>query len=278
MVKLEETLRAKGYTDADIAALAPLLTNDRYRGDLESTLADAEYAAEVGRADSAEALRWRDEEALPKLTKAQQEAQDARAEAAGYRERMKALQEQGLIKIAEDQEKPIVKPVADFDPKKYNLVDQSDVARFAELEGDAIATVADLGDEYRELFPGKSLHTYVSRDGKSRGFVALRREAVAAKKHVADYVAEKFDFNGRRAEIAKAAKEVEFEAVRKAEREKVTTELVGTLGNPMARNPMGSQYPILPKPKDSNGKQPWEAETDRSQARVQKALTHVLAN
>lgn len=277
-MKLEELLKSKGYSEDDLKALAPLLSNDRYRGDLESTISDYAYQAEVGRADSAEALRWREEEALPKLTKALQDAEDARAESASNRERMRVLQEQGLIKVAENQGvKP--EPKADvFDHKKYKLVTEDDqratVERFADLEGDAIATGIDLAAEYAELYGGQSLHTYQGTGAGSglRGFRALRKEAIAVKRPVSDFVADKFKFSDKRAEIAKAAEAKREEAIRADQRSKDIAELT----NPMARPPQNSAFSMIPKPADKGGKLPWENEGDRSGARVAKAVTHLL--
>lgn len=273
MAKLEDVLKAKGYSEADLTALAPMLQDARLRGSLEGYIADAEYHAEVGRADSAEALRWRDEEALPKLQDYMKQAEDARVEAAGYRERMKVLQDQGLIKVAEGQGVKVETPVDTFDHKKYKLVTEDDqravVEKFADLEGDAIAAGIDLAAEYGSLFNGKSLYEYQGQNGL-RGFRALRKEAVAAKKPVNEYVAEKFKFTDRRTEIATAAAAKQEADIRADERAKFIA------ANPMARAPQSSAFTMLPKPAGNAGKQPWEVEGDRSGQRVAKVAASLV--
>jgi hypothetical protein len=276
---LETILKEKGYSVEDLTALAPLLSNAKYRQDLEGVIADADYQAEVGRADSAEALRWRDEEALPLIQKQMEDARKAREEAASLRERMKALQEQGLLKI-EQQVDPTPKPTApsEFDPSKYKLITEdrlkSDVAQFADLEGDAIAAAHDLNEEYRDLFGGQTLYNYQGADGL-KGLRALRKEAVAARKPIYDYVRTKFNFEAKRAERATAEAKAHDDAIRAEARASAIKEFAG---DPLARPPQGSAFPMLPRPKSlpAEGKMPWDV-GDRSKERVAAAVAHVLA-
>jgi len=274
MATLEEILKAKGYSDADLVALKPMLEDAKFRGAVEDFVGSVE--ARVGeasaKADSWE--KWYNDTGLPTVDQALQKAQDEAARAASAEARLKVLQEQGLIRVAEGQgEEP--KPEV-FDPAKHNLMTMDHAARLIDAEGEAIARVQDLTAEYSELFPGKSLRSYVGQPDSNgmtpRGMVALRREALAQKKDLFSYVAEKFKFGERRAEIAAAAAAEREAAIRKDERAKAIAEI----GNPALRPPSASSNPFLPAGKDAAGKMPWENAEERSAARLSKALTHVL--
>src|SRR5512147_1159774 len=201
--KLEEVLRAKGYSDTDLEALKPMLTDAKFRSTLEDSLGEVESERDKFKGEAEGWSSWYKDTGLPTVEKALKDAQDARATAAAHEARLKTLQEQGLIKIAEETgekvtPKPPEAPV--FDPKAHNLVTMDDVTKFADAEGEAIASAQDLAAEYHELF-GKSLFSYQGADG-SRGFRALRKEALAAKQPISQYVAGKFKFDERRQEIA----------------------------------------------------------------------------
>jgi hypothetical protein len=276
MRKLEDVLKAKGYSDADLEALKPMLADARFRETLEGSLGELETAAEKFKGEATSWADWYQTTGAPTVDKALQDAQDARAEAAAYQARLKTLQDQGLIKLAELEGEPTQsepKPAA-FDPKAYNLVTAEDVTRFADAEGEAIAMAQDLGAEYHELF-GKSLFGYSGQPDAngitSRGMRALRREALASHKPLDIYVREKFNFAGKRAEIEETARKAREDEIRKDERAKAIAEIA----NPNARPPSASSFTLLPRP-NTEGKQPWDSPEDRTHARVNKALTHVL--
>lgn len=272
-MRIEDVLKAKGLNDEDLSALAPLLANQKFRDTLEGHLAEAELAAETGRLDSAETVRWRQEEAIPKIEASLAAEREAKAELAAMKARVEAAQAQGLFKMAEQRgEVDPNKGASQFDPKAYNLVTHEDVAKFADLEGDAIAMAADLAAEYQELFPGKSLFSYKAQDG-STGMRALRKEALAARKTMSDYVAAKFNFAGRREALATEARAKLEAEIRADERAKSIAELT----NPNARPLQASMSPLLPKPKDTAGKQPWDdAAGDRSGARVARVVAKLM--
>lgn len=262
--KLEEILKAKGVTEEELVALKPMLDNAKFRDSLETEIANAEYFAEVGRKDSAEALRWREEEALPQINKALESERKARAELAAKNEQLKALQEQGLIKLEEQQ---VPKP----EEKKPEYVTKDDVALFAEVEGQAIAMVQDLTAEYQDLF-GKSIFSYTSPSGK-RGMEALREEAKAARAtNLKDFVSNKFKFDERRAELAAKASADHEQKIRADERAKVIAETA----NPMLRAPRSSVSPLITA-KDKDGKMPWDSPEERRAARVERVAVKTLA-
>ena len=281
--KLEEILKSKGWADADLEAAKTLLADPRFRGALEEEYGALESRAAKAEQDSQGWANWFQETGNPAFLQAQKAEQDARAEAAAANARLKALQDQGLIAVAEAQGEPAVAQPASasepFDPKKHNLVTYDDARKLADAEGDFMAQVADLQAEYAELNPGKSILTYTTQtqDGRTlKGFRALRYEATQ-KKHpggLPGYVAEKFEFDKRRAEIAAKAAADHDEQMRKEGEARIAARY----GNPDLRTPVSSSYPMLPKPNREGGaKQPWEEEgANLSGQRVQRALAKAL--
>ena len=128
MARLEELLKGKGYSDADLASLEPLLKDQRFRGVLEGQLGELESAKATAEMQVTQWSEWHQKTAVPTLDKYMGEAEQARTEAAQVRERLKIAEERGLLKVAQQQEeeKPAKGAPSDgFDPKKYNLVDES---------------------------------------------------------------------------------------------------------------------------------------------------------
>ena len=276
-MRLEDILKKRGIAEADLTALAPLLTDAKFRSALEGELTEFEVERDKYKAESEGWGEWYEKTAKPTVDSALEGQRNEAAARAAAEARLRTLQEQGLIKVAGDEAevKPVPTVSSDvFDPKKHGLVTQAEVASYLELEGNAIAAAADLSAEYSDLFPGKSLYSYQTTDNEGRtlrGMTALRREAIAQKRSVRDYVADKFKFNERRAEIDAKSKADAEAAIRADQRSKDIAELA----NPNARTPQSSTFTMLPKPERAI-KQPWESEIDPSIARVQRVLTKVL--
>ncbi len=278
-MKLEDALKSQGYTDADLAALQPMLADAKFRGALESQFAAVETERDKFREESTGWSKWYQDTAAPTVEKALKAEQDAKAEAAAHAARLKALQDQGLIKLAGEDADPAKVAAASAtgsasldDLRKLGVVTQDDVMKFAEAEGEAIALAHDISAEYSELYGGKSLLTYVGPDGQTRGLRALRREAQAAKRPLYDYVADKFKFGEKRSEVLAAETKKREDAIRADQRSKDIAELA----NPAARPPSASGFPFVPRP-NGDAKQPWDQPGDRSNDRVNRVLQKVLA-
>ncbi len=273
--KLEDVLKTAGYSDTDLAALEPLLKDGKFRTALETSMGADEEARLKAERESAEWSTWHQNTAIPTLDKYMGDAEKARTDLAQANERLKIAQERGLLRVAEQSGEPEpVRPAAGggevFDPKKYNLVDESRITQLADIEGDAIAAANDLSAEHWELF-GKPL-TYTAPDG-SKGFRALRREAIKAGQSIDQYVRGKFKFDERRGELAAQAKAEQEKLIRQDERQKVLAETV----NPMLRPPSSSVNPFGSKPATvKDGGQPWDSPESRKQDRLTKAVTHAL--
>src|ERR1017187_4091308 len=231
MPKLEDILKAKGYADADIAALAPMLSDARFRSTLEDTYGVLESERDSLKSLNADWQRKLDEDYNPAITRAQKEMETARLEAARLRETVKIAKDFGYL-TDETVAPPVPDPNAPkpFDAKLHKVVTYDDIGRLADQEGEAIAMAYDLGAEYSALYGGKSLIEYQGADG-ARGMRALRQEAKVARKNLDVYVAEKFNFSGKRTEADATRQKAHDDSIRSEERSKVAAEL----GNPALR-------------------------------------------
>lgn len=275
---LEEILKAEGFAEADLAAVAPLLGDARFRGAVEKQIGALETTLESYKTENLGWAKYDTETVRPALALYEKDKADAVALAASLQARLKLAEENGY---APRREEPVAAagtpPPAEggaFDPKKHKLVTEDDLragySKFADLEGRAIAMAVDLAAEYAHLTGGKSLYEYEAEiDGRRlRGVSALREEAQRAKQDVYDYTASKFDFKGKREGIAAEQRKKAEDAIRADERSKVITQY----GDPNVRPMMPSNNPFVPRQADG-GKMPWETTVaDRRKGRIERAL------
>lgn len=260
MPKLEEILKASGLAEADIAAMAPLLSNQSYRIALETHYSTLETERNTYKQRDEEWQQIVNEKYVPAVTNAEKQAIEARQEAAKYREQVKAAKDFGYLsdddatkaaeKVEADRRAAATQSQGGFNPEDPKFREFSN--RFSMAEGDAMALYNFVSEEYR-LLNGGSLNDYLGPDGK-RGMVALRAEALAAKKPVDQYATEKFNWAGKRAEQAAARQKAhDDEIFRKGQEDWALKH--GT--NPMTATPSPSRNPFIP-PQGKEGKQPWE--------------------
>lgn len=276
MAKLEELLKAKGWTDADIAAQSTLLNDPKFRGAIEEQYGTLEQQAASYKTENEKWAEWHETHGKPTLALYEKDMTDAKALAASLQERLRLAEANGFApKRDETPPNPDPKPngqPAPFDPKAHKLVTTDDVAKFADMEGRAIAMASDLNEEYRHL-TGKSLFDYSSEhDGRTlRGMTALREEALAAKTPLDQFVAKKFDFQAKRQAISDKQRADAEEAIRADERAKV----IGKYGDPNTRPLMQSNNPFIPRPTAEGGeaKMPWDVPAqDRRSRRLEHAM------
>lgn len=263
MAKIEELLKAQGFTDAEITANATALADPKLRAALEGGYAKLESTVESFKTENERWAKWHETDGKPVLDLYEKERNDARALAASLQERLKIAEEGGFVPTSTHKE-PVVPAVATatFDPKAHKLVTTDDIARYADLEGDAIAMMTDLNEEYRAL-TGKSLLEYTTTDAEGRvmkGARALRQEALKSGKRMDVYVADKFDFAGKRQAVADKQKAEAEAAIRADEKAKVMKEY----GDPNLRPLMPSQNPFMPRA-EGDAKQPWDTGKTASQ-------------
>ncbi len=272
MPRLEELLKANGYTDSDLNAMAPMLSDQRFRDSIERSLntLEAERDDFKGKYETYE--NWRETVANPHIAEQERIAAAARIDAARAREEAKIARELGLFPNEEPKVVPAAPSVSGtFNPKDHKLVTEDELqrgyAQFADAEGRAIAMAADLAEEYRMLTGGKSIYEYIGEGGK-RGMTALREEAIRGKQQLDQYVSNKFDFQGKRRSADEARQKEHDDKIREEER----SAMAAKYGNPMLRQPMASRAPFIP-PKTGDSKFPWEQlPQDRRNQRIERAL------
>jgi hypothetical protein len=271
----EEHLRQQGFTDADFndPTMKPII--ERFRPAYEATAQERDRFKTEYDSYRNEIENEFTPSANARVKASEDEAVQARLEAARLREEVKIARDYGLLPKEEIPAGP-AKPTLDggnmpFDPKAHKLVTYDDVSRFADQEARAIAMAYDVGQEY-EMLTGRRLHEYVAEDG-STGMTALMNEA---KKNRAtslrDYAAKKFQFKDLRAQKAAEAQKAREDAIRKEEGDKVRMEMASQYGNPNMRTLAPSRQPFIPA-KAAGGKMPWETTSnDRKNSRIERAL------
>ena len=286
---LEQILKSKGYTDADLEALKPMLSDSRFRTSLEEQFGSLETERNDFKAKyegkETEIEDWRANVVNPRIAAAEQEAVKARQEAALLREQVQIAKDYGLIPEGDKTPAPTSVSATPgneaFDPSKHNLVTRDEIGRFADLEGQAIAMASDVLEEYRYLSGGKSLYDYIGEPNaqgvRPRGMQALRVEAVQKKLPLNEYVAKKFDFDAKRAEI-EAKRQAEHDAL--VAKEAVSKYVIENGANPNTRTPGPSRNPFIPRPQGTSpaggAKQPWEVPAqERKNARQERAMTRL---
>lgn len=271
MAKFEEILKAQGFTDDEITAQAN--TDPKVKAAIEAAYGANEETLTKYKTENDAWAKYNQDDVIPTVGRLEREHAAAIAEKAGLEARLKLAEQNGYAPRREEAPVPkpgeVPTPQPTFDTSKF--VNKDDIAKFADAEGAAIAMAADLNEEYRHLTGGKSLFEYTSQtqDGRTlRGMTALRHEALNNKQHLGEYVAKKFDFEGKRAVIAEDQRKKAEEAIRQDERTKV----MGQYGDPNQRPLMPSNNPFVPRPREA-GKMPWEVPAqERARARITSAM------
>ena len=279
MPKLEDLLKQQGFTDEEIAASADLLGNQKLRGALESGYGALSTQVDEYKSENQRWADWHEKDAKPLLSLYEQERNDARTKAAGLEEQLRIAAEGGFVPTS--TRKPVeaapangAQPAA-FDPKAHKLVTYDDIKMYADKEGEAIAMANDLYAEYNMLTGGKSLLDYTADfDGRRlSGMRALRQEAIKANKPLEQYVGEKFNFTGLRAEREAARNKAAEDAIRADERAKFAQQY----GDPNVRPLTPSRDPFIPRPREGDGKMPWDGDRTPAQARTER-LNRAMQN
>jgi hypothetical protein len=270
MANYAEFLKANGATDDEIKVLVTPASEKAYNA-LQTQATEAITRATKAESDKAAYDKWYKEVAEPTAAKALSERDQALADAAAERARLKKLQDLGLVAIAEqmgekldDKEKP---PVITGTPDMSKYVDRDTLLAVAAQEGDAIATAQDIAFEHQRLLPDKPLN-----------FRELRKRALDNKRSVYDQLQSDFNVPTIREQKAAAEKTVYETKLREegasAERAKLQT------ANPNLVTPVASTSPFTGRAPSSQSAdaQPWnKSEAERESTRLQKGISKVLA-
>jgi len=260
-MKLKQILLDKGWTEAQITAAFADANTLTALDDIFGTVTSERDAL---KARDSEWQNKLESEYNPAITKAEQDAAAARREAADLKEQIRIAKDYGYLEGNEAEERLKAAAAAaasrndpsGYDPKRHPTFD--DVSKFAEAEGEAIALMNDLAQEYR-YYTGKDMFEYETQiNGQMlRGARALRHEAKTQRKPLDQYVAEKFDFAGARARKQQEAQKAHDDQIRKEADEAARREMAEKYGNPALALPTASRQPFVPS-RPADGKQPWE--------------------
>lgn len=259
MPKLEDLLKAKGYTDAELESMSTLLNDSRFRGSLEGEIERLTGETEGW-------AKWYQETAVPTMDKHMSDAQKAREESAAAKERLRFFKENKIV--PNDDAAPAAaapasaNPYEGFDPKKFGLVTREELMEVAKMESKAIADAQAIAGSHQSLF-GAPLENWDE----------LRQASQESKRSMRQIWEEKYNVAAKRTEI-EAKKKADYEAqIRKDEREKLMAEQL----NPAARPGVASSSPFFRKAESGpNGpKQPWDSPQD-SNARVLRVAAKLV--
>lgn len=271
-MKLEDILKARGFTDADLTAAATLLGDQRFRGAIETHMTALQTERDAFATENQNWVTWNQSTNAPRVQQLVDQTAELTGRSASLEARLRAIDpsyaggapaggapERGGAPAGGAPAGGAPAAGSEFDPKKYNLLTEDDASTFAVGMGDSIAIANNLAEEYREL-TGNSMFRYEATiDGRlMRGMVALREEAKRAKQLLPDFIESKFDFSGKRAAAATKAREEMEAQIRLDERKKV----MGEMGNPNARPLMPSAQPFIPRRQEGGGEgstgMPWD--------------------
>lgn len=251
MPTLEEILKSDGWSDADLAASATLLQDQRFRASMEK-----QYGAVAAERDFL--TDWRETTANPHIAAVEAREVAARTEAARLAELVKIAKEYGVPGV----ENPVAPPAAaaqSRNPATGEYVDRAYLDNygrdFAMGQRKAMAQYVDISNEHQRLF-GHPVESFESLLSDIDNLPAHERGRLGLK----DVWARKYNVEGKRAEIRAAEqaahdKKIRDEAVRETE-----MKYVQQRANPLLRTPAPSTQPFIPTRMGEGNKpvQPWE--------------------
>lgn len=271
---IEQLMSKKGYSQQEITDLKPLLSNVKFRKDLEDELTAFEGNATKMQADLDEYDRWFTQDITKEHGELLQRVADAEANAAAATARAEAYKKTGMrvqagqltpeqaAAAAEEEVKKAKEAAkgAGVDPR---YVTADTFQQSYEKVGEAIAVASNIVSSHMQLFPGEYLD-----------MEQLRTEAKAAKKPVKEFWETKYKVADKRTEIANKRTADAEARVRADERQKVMAEFGGG-SNPNIVLPSASKNAFVERKKADAGKQPWERnENELSKARIEKAISN----
>jgi hypothetical protein len=247
MPTLEEILKSDGWSDADLAASATLLQDQRFRASMEK-----QYGAVAAERDFL--TDWRETTANPHIAAVEAREVAARTEAARLAELVKIAKEYGVPGV----ENPVA-AAQSRNPATGEYVDRAYLDNygrdFAMGQRKAMAQYVDISNEHQRLF-GHPVESFESLLSDIDNLPAHERGRLGLK----DVWARKYNVEGKRAEIRAAEqaahdKKIRDEAVRETE-----MKYVQQRANPLLRTPAPSTQPFIPTRMGEGNKpvQPWE--------------------
>lgn len=266
--KAEEILKAQGLSDADITAMAPMLTDARYRAAIENSYNSVESERDQWKArnDDWEQLQ---EKNLATLKAAEEETIRARREAADKAELLRIAKDFGYLNDDDARKKQEEIDAqkrqgtqGGFDPNDPKFQDFS--GRFAVGQGRAMAMYTDIANQHQRLF-GEPLDGFEKLYDEFLALSPQQRQNTTMK----DVWEKKFNVQAKRDEMtAKRQADHDAEVARKAVEDYAIK--YGT--NPNTQGSHTSRNSFSPIRQTADGKMPWEDSIERRQSRLQRAF------
>lgn len=278
---IRELLRSQGYSDADIEQMGTLLNDPRFGKAFETVQSSARDARD------AEWTKLRDETWTTNLSKAEQEAQKARIEAANLREQLAIAKDYGYLgdpeaeRRAKEAEERAKQTQNQNNQPGFNANDpqfRDFAGRFAMGQGRAMAVYTDISNAHQRLF-GEPLEGFESLYDDYSKMTPQQRENTSIR----DVWERKYNVQAKRQEIETKRQADHDEQVRKEAIQKYIMDNPNAANpNPMLQGPRLSNNPFLPRTQAGQGgeapKQPWERGTSQQLAteRRQRAMQSEL--
>jgi len=262
-VTVQEYLAQLGYSPEDAATLAADEKVSKPIAQALSRYDEGQQALTQAQQQKQELDKWWKETAQPAILNADGGSAAAKAEAARLKAYMQTFVDQGYpvseeIKSALKGEQPVTTTTSQttqqssFDPDKY----QRNIANDTAFN---MARVYDLGEEYKELFG--------SRMPNVEG---LLDEARQQNKPLREYVASKFNFEGKRQEIAEKKIQDRIAAA-VAEKEAVFNAKLAERQNPLLAPAVTSKAALVREQFKDKGEL-WKTKAGRAEAKQERVL------
>jgi hypothetical protein len=280
MPKLEDVLKSKGYTDADLSNISTLLSDSRFRSSLEASFEETAQQARDARDAEWESIKtsqWQ-----PIIEKSEKDAMEARREAARLREENAIAKDYGYLggdeakqrleaqeRERHNREEQERGNRGGFNPNDPAVQDFS--GKFAVAQGRAMAMYTDISNAHQRLF-GEPLESFEALYNDFLALPATARQTTSMR----DLWERKYNVPAKRAEIDARRQSDHDAAVSKQAVEKYIMDNPQLHSQPMMQGPRLSNSPFLPKPSEA-AKQPWEKTAqERRSARVERATQNEL--
>lgn len=272
---LAELLKSQGASEEDIKLLDTPIARRAFEAQQQAVTDATTAAAASDKAKKdyeAQVDRWHNEQILPAYQRMEAESITSKAELAKAKAVLLSAQDAGLLKIAADMgfkqdgtpAAPVNNGTPNIDTSKFVTADR--LNELVETAGNGLAVLQDIVMEHAQLFPDRPL--------KVR---ELRAAAVAERKSVEQYWSEKYGVPAARDKRDADAKTAYEARLRKEGADAATQAFADRYGNPDTRPLVPSVSPLAPRT-DGSGrdKMPWDS-NDRSNDRVKKATSAVIA-
>lgn len=269
MARLEDLLKADGWSDAELAE-SPLLKDARFRASLEKSYGAVEQERDF-------LASWRETTANPHIAEVEAREIAARQEAARLRELVQIAKDYGVPGVEAAPAAPAApaaNPNQPRDPGTGQYVDRQFLDNygrdFALGQRKAMAQYVDVANEHQRLF-GQPLESFEALLTDIDNLPAHERGRLGLK----DVWARKYNVEAKRQEIKAAEQKKHDDAIRAEAIRETESKYATQRANPLMRTPLPSNQPFIPNRMGEGNKpvMPWEENRGAmKQRRVESAV------